>query len=589
MSRRPVLAAAAAAVAATLAGGSFLVAPAGAADRRSEAVADRAVAFVRTQQRPSGGFGDDTSISGSYVGSETVDAVLALGEAAQSTVVYDADAARAAVLAVRTDGRSALDFLDDFSERTDLAAGKYAEITLAAKAVGLDPRRFDPQGDGAVDLIAQIEAKRSPQEFFYSDLLIVTGLFVAGRPVTAGERDAVLAAQRADGGWNYEGSRESSSDSDVDVTGLALEVLIAAGADVDSSAVNEAVAFLAAQQNADGGFHPSYDTGSNPGSTRNAVLGLEAAGRPVVGGCWSKVAVTADDFLRGAQLPTGQVAPATDFTPSQYTSFAVQALIRSFQPVARGALAACPTTGYRLVAADGGVFTHGQATYAGSTGDRVLNKPIVAAADTPSGKGYWLFASDGGVFSFGDADYFGSTGDRTLNQPIVGAAATPTGGGYWLFAADGGVFSFGDAAFLGSTGDRTLNRPIVGAAATNTGRGYWLFASDGGVFTFGDAAFEGSTGDRTLNQPIVAGISSRHGKGYWLVARDGGVFAFGDAAFEGSMGGSALNAPIVTGARSEGDGYYLVASDGGVFAFGAPFLGSEGARPLNSPVVAAAS
>jgi hypothetical protein len=39
---------------------------------------------------------------------------------------------------------------------------------------------------------------------------------------------------------------------------------------------------------------------------------------------------------------------------------------------------------------------------------------------TPSGKGYWLVASDGGVFTFGDATFHGSTGNITLNKPIVG-------------------------------------------------------------------------------------------------------------------------------------------------------------------------
>jgi hypothetical protein len=59
-------------------------------------------------------------------------------------------------------------------------------------------------------------------------------------------------------------------------------------------------------------------------------------------------------------------------------------------------------------------------------------------------------AADGGIFSFGDAAFYGSTGAITLNKPIVGMASTPDGGGYWLVASDGGIFSFGDAVFLGS-------------------------------------------------------------------------------------------------------------------------------------------
>jgi hypothetical protein len=74
----------------------------------------------------------------------------------------------------------------------------------------------------------------------------------------------------------------------------------------------------------------------------------------------------------------------------------------------------------------------------------------VEICSTPSGAGYWIAAADGGVFTFGDAGFFGSLGDTDLNEPIVGMAATPSGEGYWLLGADGGVFTFGDAAFYGA-------------------------------------------------------------------------------------------------------------------------------------------
>jgi hypothetical protein len=41
-------------------------------------------------------------------------------------------------------------------------------------------------------------------------------------------------------------------------------------------------------------------------------------------------------------------------------------------------------------------------------GGKILNKPIVAMASTPTGKGYWLVGSDGGIFTFGDAQFYGS-------------------------------------------------------------------------------------------------------------------------------------------------------------------------------------
>ncbi len=204
------------------------------------------------------------------------------------------------------------------------------------------------------------------------------------------------------------------------------------------------------------------------------------------------------------------------------------------------------------------------------------NASLVGAVVDPSDGGYWLVAADGGVFTVGDADFYGSMGGRSLTRPVVGMAVTRDGGGYWLVAADGGVFAFGDADFYGSMGGRSLTRPVVGMAVTPDGGGYWLVAADGGVFAFGDADFYGSMGGRSLTRPVVGMAVTPDGGGYWLVAADGGVFAFGDADFYGSMGGRSLTRPVVgMTADSATGGYWLAAADGGVFSFGAPFLGSR--------------
>jgi hypothetical protein len=280
-------------------------------------------------------------------------------------------------------------------------------------------------------------------------------------------------------------------------------------------------------------------------------------------------------------------------------SFGQASISRRFLQVATdrgifvyGLRQASPPTGYWLAASDGGMFTFGDAAFFGSTGDIVLNKPIVTMSATPSRAGYWLAASDGGIFAFGDAGFFGSTGSMVLNSPVVGMVPTRSGLGYWLVAADGGVFAFGDALFYGSTGDIVLNKPIVGMASTPTGEGYWLVASDGGIFAFGDAPFLGSTGDIVLNKPIVGMAGYPAGSGYWMVASDGGVFAFGRAGFFGSTGDLVLNSPIVAMTPSAtGLGYLFTAADGGVFVFGdSPYFGSAAELgKLNKPVVTIAA
>jgi peptidoglycan-N-acetylglucosamine deacetylase len=103
----------------------------------------------------------------------------------------------------------------------------------------------------------------------------------------------------------------------------------------------------------------------------------------------------------------------------------------------------------------------------------VSNQPLVGMAATPSGNGYWLVAADGGVFSFGDAAFHGSMGGTRLNQPIVGMGADPQTGGYWLVAADGGVFTF-DAPFYGSRAGQNATDQFFAMAVTAGGGGYLL-------------------------------------------------------------------------------------------------------------------
>ena len=234
--------------------------------------------------------------------------------------------------------------------------------------------------------------------------------------------------------------------------------------------------------------------------------------------------------------------------------------------------------GYWIDAADGGVFSFGNAQFHGSTGGMRLNQPVVGMASTHDAGGYWEVASDGGVFSFGDAGFHGSTGSIRLNQPMVSMAVTPDGGGYWLVASDGGVFAFGDAGFYGSTGSIRLNKPVIGIVPTHDGGGYWLVASDGGLFAFGDAGFHGSLGSSPPPTSIVGVAPTPDGGGYWLLESDGGVHPFGDAPAVAIATGSPVPTFLsaMTGLIPDfaGQGFIAVNARGQAFAFGdAPYFG----------------
>jgi hypothetical protein len=125
---------------------------------------------------------------------------------------------------------------------------------------------------------------------------------------------------------------------------------------------------------------------------------------------------------------------------------------------------------------------------------------LVAYREAPVG-GFGHVRYHGGIFTFGDATFAGSMGSVRLNAPVQSLVPDPDGSGYWLVASDGGIFAF-DAPFYGSMGDVRLNRPVTGMVGAADG--YLMVAEDGGIFTFGSAAFRGSLGDHPPARPVVA-------------------------------------------------------------------------------------
>ena len=145
-----------------------------------------------------------------------------------------------------------------------------------------------------------------------------------------------------------------------------------------------------------------------------------------------------------------------------------------------------------------------------------LNSPVVDARLTSTGLGYWLLAADGGVFSFGDAHFSGAVPDyptsQWIDEKIVSFAPDLDGRGYVVVAKSGKAWWFDhptrqqlpdviEAAF----GTRTLNSPIAAVTARKCG-GYTMVATDGGVFAapLSDCGFQGSLGANPPNTPIIA-------------------------------------------------------------------------------------
>ncbi|MDQ1383624.1 MAG: hypothetical protein QOG65_1003, partial [Actinomycetota bacterium] len=140
-------------------------------------------------------------------------------------------------------------------------------------------------------------------------------------------------------------------------------------------------------------------------------------------------------------------------------------------------------------------------------GGTLLNARVLDLAVTRSGHGYWFVAADGGVFSFGDARFHGSTGGIHLAAPVMSIASSGDGRGYWLVASDGGIFAF-DVPYEGSL-PSTRTRPdgtypaTIRMRAVSTNDGYYLLGADGSVSGFGSAPDLGSRPRAAVDLMVV--------------------------------------------------------------------------------------
>ena len=242
--------------------------------------------WLRAQQMEDGGYGSNAGAA--------LDTLLAIGAAGE-----DVQALQSAA------GNGVLDYLrinaGDYITGSAARAGKLA---LALAAVDLDPRDF-----AGMDLAQTLQGYYDPITGSIGVALTdqiwgMLGWRAAGElvPVTATQYLASLA-DPDDGGWGF------GWGSDLDMTALGIEALVAGGEPLTSTAIISAVDFLRDAQGGDGGFVPSWLGESNTNSTAWAVQGLLAAGEDPLGTAWTTVTGSQPiSYLLGMQLPEGAFA-----------------------------------------------------------------------------------------------------------------------------------------------------------------------------------------------------------------------------------------------------------------------------------------
>jgi prenyltransferase beta subunit len=256
----------------------LLVASAAAAPNpATQAALDRTVRYLQEAQQPSGGF-------------------AASGEPSQITSAWTALALAAAGInprdQARPGGGDAFAYLEanyregiDESECAPIAC----TTTLERELMVINTAGANPHDFSGADLVAELLGRALPNGSFphvpgglagvNDTIFAIFALALVGEPAAQAAiqpaADWVEAIQHEDGGWAWSAT---STQSEVDMTGAAIQALIAAGRG-GNAAVEAGVAYLRKAQNPDGGFAEfPGNPESNVASTAWAVQAIWAAG-----------------------------------------------------------------------------------------------------------------------------------------------------------------------------------------------------------------------------------------------------------------------------------------------------------------------
>lgn len=223
------------------------------------AAAEQAVAWLTAQQSDDGSIGGDAGTT-----ADAVTALVALGRDPNG---------------VTKNGNSLVSYLDtqaaQYSAKSVASAGK---LTLALIAAGEDPLQF-----GGVNLVAQLANSYNAQTGQYGatatdHAFAMLALASAGQTIPPEAIAALEKLQLPDGGWSYDGTAETGSDTNT--AALAVQALRAVGQ--NGASLKEAQAYFGSQQNTDGGFPYSksspYGSDSDANSTANVMQALVALG-----------------------------------------------------------------------------------------------------------------------------------------------------------------------------------------------------------------------------------------------------------------------------------------------------------------------
>jgi prenyltransferase beta subunit len=293
----------------SLSGMLLAASPGAAAAPANQARLDRTVRYLQSVQQMNGGFG------GAGEPSQISSAWTALALAAAGINPQDQ---------AQPGGTDAYDFLvDHFQQGLDeeLCAPEACTTAYERELMVVNSAGGAPHDFGGIDLVAGLLGRVNDDGSFGfvprgSGTVNATAFAIfALAPISEPEARAPIqpaaawieANQRENGGWAWD---DRAAPDEVDMTGAALQALIAAGRSNDE-AVQKGLGYLRHAQNPDGGF-PEFpgESESNVASTAWATQAIWAAGENPENWSTGSGGETEEplDYMESLQAPDGHIA-----------------------------------------------------------------------------------------------------------------------------------------------------------------------------------------------------------------------------------------------------------------------------------------
>ena len=254
------------------------------------AAADKALAWLRTQQKDDGsfdaGFGHPAGV--------TCDAALAIVAGGGDPAGWRSAA----------DKPSLIDYLAENVDEYAVDAATTGKVVVTVVASALDPRDV-----GGLDCLARLHSFDDGSGTYdpgtVGQAWAILALAAAGEKVSADTLAVLESYQLESGAW------ASPFGPDNDTVSYALQALIAGGAAKDSPAIGKALNLFQEQQNLDGGFpaiKPSdWGTDTNANSTASVIMALVAVGEDPAGERWSESGGNPMTALLALQAADGRI------------------------------------------------------------------------------------------------------------------------------------------------------------------------------------------------------------------------------------------------------------------------------------------